>query len=36
MRIDDSHEVYLFFSKKLGKMSQTLSSAAVMIGSLRV
>ena len=34
---DDSHEVsYLIFFLKLGKMSQNLSSAAVMIGALRV
>ena len=34
---DDSHEIYLlFFSRKLGKMWQNLSSAAVVIGALRV
>ena len=34
---DDSHEIsYLIFFRKLGKMSQNLSSAAVMIGVLRV
>ena len=36
---DDSHEIsYLFFFEKmeLGKMSQNLSSAAVVIGALRV
>ena len=33
---DDSHEIsYLIFSK-LGKISQNLSSAAVVIGALRV
>ena len=33
---DDSHEIsYLFFSLKLGKMSQNLSSAAVVIRTLR-
>ena len=37
MPADDSHEIsYLFFFKKLGKISQNLSSAAVMIGVLRV
>ena len=31
---DDSHEVsYLIFFKKLGKISQNLSSAAVVIGA---
>ena len=34
---DDSHEIsYLIFCGKLGKMSQNLSSAAVVIGTLRV
>ena len=34
---DDSHEIsYLIFFQKLGKMSQNLSSAAVVIGALRV
>ena len=34
---DDSHETsYLIFFKNLGKMSQNLSSAAVVIGALRV
>ena len=34
---DDSHEIsYLIFFHKSGMMSQNLSSAAVMIGSLRV
>ena len=34
---DDFHEIsYLIFVKKLGKMSQNLSSAAVVIGTLRV
>ena len=34
---DDSHEIlYLIFFKKLGKMSQNLSSAAVEIGAIRV
>ena len=34
---DDSHEIsYLIFFRKLGKMSQNLSSAAVVIGALRV
>ena len=34
---DDSHEIsYLIFFRKLGKMSQNLSSAAVVIGVLRV
>ena len=33
---DDSHEIsYLIFFFKLGKMSQNLSSAAVVIGALR-
>ena len=35
--VDDSHEKsYLIFFQKLGKMSQNLSSAAVVIGALRV
>ena len=34
---DDSHEIsYFIFFRKLGKMSQNLSSAAVVIGALRV
>ena len=34
---DDSHEIsFLFCGGKLGKMSQNLSSAAVVIGALRV
>ena len=34
---DDSHAIsYLISLKKLGKMSQNLSSAAVVIGALRV
>ena len=34
---DDYHEIsYLIFFQKLGKMSQNLSSAAVVIGALRV
>ena len=34
---DDSHVIsYLIFVEKLGKMSQNLLSAAVVIGALRV
>ena len=33
---DDSHEISYLFFHKLGKMSQNLSSAAVVIGALRV
>ena len=34
---DDSHEIsYIIFFQKLGKRSQNLSSAAVVIGALRV
>ena len=33
---DDSHEISLLFLSKIGKMSQNLSSAAVLIGALRV
>ena len=34
---DDSHEIsYLIFFRKLGKMSQNLSSTAVVIGPLRI
>ena len=34
---DDSHEIsYLTFIQKLGKVSQNSSSAAVVIGALRV
>ena len=34
---DDSHEIsYLIFFEKLRKMSQKLSSAAVVFGTLRV
>ena len=33
---DDSREIsYLIFGRKLGKMSQNVSSAAVVIGALR-
>ena len=34
---EDSHVIsYLIFFEKLGKMSQNLSSAAVVIGAIRV
>ena len=34
---DDSHEILIpYFVEKRGKMSQNLSSAAVVIGALRV
>ena len=33
---DDSHEISYLIILKLGKMSQNLSSAAVVIGALRV
>ena len=35
---DDSHEIsyLIIFFRKLGKMSQDLSSAAVVVGALRV
>ena len=33
---DDSHEIATLFFRKLGKMSKNLSSAAVVIGALRV
>ena len=34
---DDSHEIsYLIFFRKLGKMPQNMSSAAVVIGALRI
>ena len=34
---DDSHEIsYIIFFQKLGKLSQNLVSAAVVIGALRV
>ena len=33
---DDSHEISYLFFRKLGKMSQNLSSAAAVIGDLRV
>ena len=33
---DDAHEISPYFCRKLGKMSQNLSSAAVAIGALRV
>ena len=34
---DDSHEIsYLIFLRKLGKMSQNVLSAAVVIGTLRI
>ena len=37
LQADDSHETsYLIFYRKLGKMSQNLSSAADVIGALRV
>ena len=37
MLADDSHEIsYLIFFQKLRKMSQNMSSAAVVIGALRV
>ena len=32
---DDSHEYHTLFCRKLKKMSQNLSSAAVVIGTLR-
>ena len=32
---DDSHEIYFFFLRKLGKILQNLSSVAVVIGALR-
>ena len=32
---DDSHVISFLFCQKLGKMSQNLSSAAVVIGALR-
>ena len=32
---DDSHEIYFFF-RKFGKVLKKLSSAAVLIGALRV
>ena len=34
--VDDSHEISYLVFKKLGNMSQILSSAAVVIGALRV
>ena len=33
---DDSHEISFLISFEIGKMSQNLSSAAVVIGTLRV
>ena len=33
---DDSHEISYLIFRKLGKMSQNLSSDAVMVGALRV
>ena len=34
---DNSHEIsYLIFFQKLGKMSENMSSAAVVIGALRI
>ena len=37
LQADDSHKIsYLIFFFKLGKMSQNLSSAAVLIDALRV
>ena len=33
---DDSHEYHSLYHRKLGKMYQNLSSAAVVIGALRV
>ena len=33
---DDSHEISFLIFPKLGKMSQNLTSAAVVIGTLRV
>ena len=36
MIFHDSHVISCLFFKKLGKMSQNLSSAAVVIGALRV
>ena len=35
-KADDSHEISYLICYKLGKMSQNLSSAAVVIGALRV
>ena len=36
MLADDSHEISFLILRKLGKMSQNMSSAAVVIGPLRV
>ena len=36
LQADDSHEISYLIFFKLGKMSQNLSSAAVVIGALRV
>ena len=36
MLADDSHEISYFIFQKMGKMSQNLSSAAVVIGAFRV
>ena len=33
---ETSHEIYRIFFRKLGKMSQILASAAVVIGALTV
>ena len=33
---DNSHDIIPYYFRKLGKMSQNLSSAAVVIGALRV
>ena len=33
---DDSHEILYLIFRKLGKLSQNVSSAAVVIGALRV
>ena len=33
---DDSHEISYLFFKKLGKMSQNVSFAAVVMGALRI
>ena len=34
--VDDSHVISCLFRRKLGKMSQNLAFAAVVIGALRV
>ena len=33
---DNSHDIIPYFFRKLGKMSENLSSAAVVVGALRV